>query len=217
MEKIIKLKRRLDQAELKAKRRLDVNLEVVNAEAVKADEKGFMLIKKPDVNRTLFSQNISENIDYLNGKKYLTGAESSFVFRLAPYIQANTNAITDSKTGQFFSVSDIAKKLGVSRTSASLTIDALLQKGILYEFVNVTELKIHGRTVTQRPFFMNPEIICCGGKSRLDAGIVDLMVHYNILERRGIKLPTKAVRLPKARYGKLVSRKQYLEIRKTMK
>lgn len=215
--KTLRLKRDFDQAELQAERRSEVQLDVINAEAAKADEKGFMVIKKPEVNRTPFSQNISENIDYLNDKKYLTGAENSFVFRLAPYIQANTNALTDRKTGQFFSVSDIAKKLGMSRTSASLTIDALLQKGILFEFVNVVELKVYGRTVTQRPFFMNPEIICCGGKSRLDAGIVDLMVHSNILERKGIKLPTKAIRLPNARYGKLISRKQYLEIRKAMK
>lgn len=215
--KIMKLKRDLDKAELRAKQRAEVQLDVVNAEAAKANDKGFMLVKKPEANRTLFSQNISENIEYLNEKKYLTGAENSFVFKLAPYLQTNTNALTDRKTGQFFSVSDIAKKLGISRTNASLIIDGLLHKGILYEFVNAVEWKVYGRTVTQRPFFMNPEIICCGDKSKLDAGIVDLMVHYNILERKGIKLPIKAVRLPNARYGKLISRKQYLEIRKLTK
>ncbi|MNB79177.1 hypothetical protein D3C75_259040 [compost metagenome] len=215
--KTMRLKRDFDQAELQAKRRSEINLSVVNEQEAKANEKGFMLVRQKETNRTSFSQNISENIDYLNEKKYLTGAENSFVFKLAPYLQSNTNALTDRKTGQFFSVTDIAKKLGISRTNASLTIDALLQKGILFEFVNVVELKIYGRTVTQRPFFMNPEIICCGDKSRLDAGIVDLMVHYNILERKGIKLPIKAIRLPNARYGKLVSRKSYLEMRKATK
>lgn len=211
------LRKKLQEAEFKAKQRVDVNLDVVNREEAKANEQGYTIIKRKEHNRTPFSQNISENIEYLNEKKYLTGAENSFVFKLAPYLQVNTNALTDRKTGQFFSVSEIAKKLGISRTNASLTIDALLQKGILYEFVNVVELKLYGRTVTQRPFFMNPEIICCGDKSKLDAGIVDLMVHYNILEKKGVKLPIKAIRLPNAKYGKLISRKQYLEIRRKNK
>lgn len=213
----LQLRKRLNQAEQQAKRREQVDLNLVNQEATKASEQGYMIVKKRDTNRTIFSQNITENLDYLNDKKYLTNAETAFLFRIAAYLQPNTNAIADRKTGQFFSVSDLAKKLSITRTTASQVIDGLLKKGILFEFVNVVDLKVYGRAVAKRPFFMNPEIICCGDKSRLDAGIVDLMVHHNILERKGIKLPIKAIRLPNARYGKLISRKQYLEIRKALK
>ncbi|WP_232282358.1 hypothetical protein, partial [Paenibacillus sp. oral taxon 786] len=86
--------------------------------------------------------------------------------------------------------------------------------GIMFEFTNVHELKIHGRHVTRRPFFLNPEIICCGDKNKLQSGIVQLMIHYNVLEKAGVKLPIKAVVDPHGQYGKLVKRKKFLEMQK---
>lgn len=211
------LRRSLQKAELRAKERGDgtsINLDIVDQEERKANERGFVLARKRRVNPTHFTQVINENIAYLDESQYLTGAEFGFILTLAPLLQMGTNAIVHPKSGQYCSVSDIAEKLQRSRPKTSSMISTLIQKGIMYEFVNVLELKHYGRQVTARPFFLSPEILCCGDKSRLEGGIVRLMIHSSILEKSGIRLPIKAVSLPNAKYGKLVTRKVYLELQK---
>ncbi|MDU0330504.1 hypothetical protein RW092_09840 [Paenibacillus sp. 3LSP] len=219
MDKIGALKQTLQQAELKAKRRTEIDLGKVNDEEAKANEQGFMIVRKRQraVNQTRFSQTIDENIAYLCQIQYLTSAEFSFIFTLAPMLKMNVNAIVDPTSGQYCSVSEIATYLKRSRQKTSEMISALIEKGIMYEFANVHELKIYGRHVTRRPFFLNPEIICCGDKNRLQSGIVQLMIHYNILERSGVKLPIKAIVEPHSQYGKLVKRKKFLEVVKKQK
>ncbi|MDY7989804.1 hypothetical protein UY286_05220 [Paenibacillus polymyxa] len=216
MDKVMKLKQTLQRAELEAKRRLEIDLNAVNMEDAKANEQGFMIIRKKQkaANQTRFSQTIDLNISYLCQAQYLTSAEFSFIFTLAPMLKIGVNAIVDPQTGQYCSVSEIGTFLKRSRQKTSEMISDLIKKGIMYEFANVHELKIHGRHVTRRPFFLNPEILCCGDKNKLESGITQLMVHYNILEKAGIKLPIKAIVEPHGKYGKLVKRKVFLEIQK---
>lgn len=216
MEKVMKLKQTIQKAELEAKRRLEIDLSTVNMEEAKANEQGFMIVRKKlkAANQTRFSQTIDMNISYLCQAQYLTSAEFSFIFTLAPMLKIGVNAIVDPQTGQYCSVSEIATFLKRSRQKTSEMISALIEKGIMYEFANTHELKIHGRHVTRRPFFLNPEILCCGDKNKLESGITQLMIHFNILERAGIKLPIKAVVEPYSKYGKLVRRKTYLELQK---
>lgn len=219
MDDIVKLKQSLQQAELKAKKRIEIDLSTVNAEEAKANEQGFMIVRQRQrtVNQTRFSQTIDQNISYLCQAQYLTSAEFSFIFTLAPMLKMNVNAIVDPVSGQYSSVSEIAAYLKRSRQKTSEMISALIEKGIMYEFANVHELKIYGRHVTRRPFFLNPEILCCGDKNRLQSGIVQLMIHYNILEKTGVKLPIKAVVEPHGKYGKLVKRKRFMEMQKRQK
>lgn len=216
MERVMKLKQNLQKAELETKRRLEIDLSTVNMEEAKANEQGFMIVRKKQKpsNQTRFSQTIDMNISYLCQAQYLTSAEFSFIFTLAPMLKIGANAIVDPQTGQYCSVSEIATFLKRSRQKTSEMISALIEKGIMYEFANTHELKIHGRHVTRRPFFLNPEILCCGDKNKLESGITQLMIHFNILERAGIKLPIKAVVEPYSKYGKLVRRKTYLELQK---
>ncbi|MCP1133305.1 hypothetical protein NKT34_08390 [Paenibacillus polysaccharolyticus] len=216
MEKVMKLRQTIQQAELEAKRRLEIDLSTVNMEEAKANEQGFMIVRKKQKlsNQTRFSQTIDMNISYLCQAQYLTSAEFSFIFTLAPMLKIGVNAIVDPQTGQYCSVSEIATFLKRSRQKTSEMISALIEKGVMYEFANTHELKIHGRHVTRRPFFLNPEILCCGDKNKLESGITQLMIHFNILERAGIKLPIKAVVEPHSTYGKLVRRKTYLELQK---
>ncbi|MNW46809.1 hypothetical protein D3C74_241220 [compost metagenome] len=216
MDDIMKLKQTFQQAELKAKRRIEIDLSTVNAEEAKANEQGFMIVRKRQrtVNQTRFSQTIDQNISYLCQAQYLTSAEFSFIFTLAPMLKMGVNAIINPLSGQYCSVSEIATFLKRSRQKTSEMISALIEKGIMYEFANVHELKIHGRHVTRRPFFLSPEILCCGDKNKLESGITQLMIHYNILEKTGIKLPIKAVVEPHGKYGKLVKRKVFLEMQK---
>ncbi|WP_036646279.1 hypothetical protein, partial [Paenibacillus sp. oral taxon 786] len=121
MDKIGALKQTLQQAELKAKRRTEIDLGKVNDEEAKANEQGFMIVRKRQraVNQTRFSQTIDENIAYLCQTQYLTSAEFSFIFTLAPMLKMNVNAIVDPTSGQYCSVSEIATYLKRSRQKTS--------------------------------------------------------------------------------------------------
>lgn len=50
MEKVMKLRQTIQKAELEAKRRLEIDLCTVNMEEAKANEQGFMIVRK---NRSL--------------------------------------------------------------------------------------------------------------------------------------------------------------------
>ncbi|GIP08254.1 hypothetical protein J1TS5_04240 [Paenibacillus macerans] len=212
--KTLELRKSLNQAELHAKQREEINLNVVNQEELRANQRGFTIVKQKEVNRTKFSQTINENIAYLAQAQYLSSAEFSFVFTLSPMLRMGSNAIVNPKTDQYCSVSEIAEYLKRSRSKTSIMISSLIEKGIMYEFANIHEMKVYGRHVTMRPFFLNPEIICCGDKNKLESGIVQLMIHFNILEKSGVKLPIKAALKPHAKYGKLVTRKTFLDIQR---
>lgn len=211
------LRRRLNQAEQQAKRREQVDLNLVNQEATKANEQGFTIIRQKRVNRTPFSQTINPNILYLCQQEYLSAAELAFIFTLSPLLKMGVNAIVDPQTDQYCSVVELASLLKRSRQKTSEMISNLIRKGIMYEFANIHELKIYGRQVTKRPFFLSPEIVCCGDKNKLESGITQLMIHHDILEKKGIKLPIKAIVEPHATYGKLVARKQFLEFQQQLR
>lgn len=220
MNELLGLHQSLQRAELKAREREErtpINLALLDQEEARANERGFVLARKRRTNPTRFTQIINENIAYLDQTQYLTGVEFGFVLTLSPLLQMGTNAIVNPETGQYCSVSDIAERLQRSRPKTSSMISTLIQKGIMYEFANILELKQYGRQVSARPFFLSPEILCCGDKNRLEGGIVRLMIHSSILEKSGIHLPIKAASLPNAKYGKLVTRKVYLDIQKEIR
>lgn len=125
-----KLRQDLNKAELQAKQRSlpEVNLSAVNAEAAKANDQGFMIIRQKNVNRTRFSQTIDPNILYLCQTQYLTSAELAFIFTLGPLLKLGVNAIVDPQTGQYCTVSEIAETLKRSRQKTSEMINTLIKK-----------------------------------------------------------------------------------------
>lgn len=202
------LRNALNKAEINAQMREKVDLEYINLQEQKAQEKGFKLVKARVRNRARFVQIITDNIDYLNGLNYLTGGEKAFLFEIMPYIQVYTHAIIDPENGEFFSVSGLAKKIGRNRTAVSELIKGLTEKSIMFEFVNVLEIKSHGRSVSRRPFFITPEIICNGDRNRIDAGIAELIIHHSMLEKNGVYLPWRLVRGTNKNYGYLDFRRK---------
>lgn len=208
MERTLELKNRLQLAELKARAREEINLDVVDREEKKANEKGFTIIKKRTVNRAEFVQFIRDNYEYLQKINYLTRAEKAFLLDLTILAELFTNAIADPKTGQFCSVSQIARTLERDLSGTSDLINQLLEKNIIYEFADAQEIKEYGRNVTFRPLFFNPEIVCCGDRNRINPVLAKLVMQYDRLERRKIHLPWKLTLEPNAKYGKLKKRKQ---------
>lgn len=201
------LKLAFAQAEINANKRdnsTNIDLAYMDLQAQKASERGYFIGKRKQRDNIKFAQLISENIEYLNMKSYLTTAEKAFILDLSPYVQVYSHAVVDPKTGQYFTVTELAKNLKRSRQKTSPLIDGLIRKGIMFEFANVLELKIFGRSVTARPFFITPEIMCNGSRDRIEGGIAGLIIHHSVLEKNGVYLPKKLVREPNAKYGKLI-------------
>ena len=202
------LRKRLRQAELRAKAREEINLELVDLQERKANERGFTIVKRRTVNRAEFVQIIRENYEYLQKIDYLTRAEKAFLLDLTIMAELYTNAIADPKTGQFCSVSHIARTLGRDLSGTSDLVNQLLQKSIIYEFVDAYEIKEHGRNVTERPLFFNPEVVCCGDRNKINPTLTKLVMNYDRLEKNRIFLPWKLTLEQNAKYGKLVKRKR---------
>ena len=209
----------LNVAELKAKKRelnQGIDLESVNKEAEKADRAGYILVKKKDKSTINFSRTINKNNDYLQSIEYLTNAEGNLLYRLMPLVELNSNAIVD-KDGQFMTITALAKYLKRDVSGLSVLINQLINKGILFEFVNVVELKMFNRSISQRPLFVNPEIILAGGDNKINATLSRLVLHNDLLEKNKIHLPIKVWINLNDKYGKLVSRATYLKNKKREK
>lgn len=205
---VAELRNALNKAEINAQKRDEVDLEYINLQEQKAEEKGFKLVKSRPKNRARFVQVITDNLDHLNSLSYLTGGEKAFLFEIMPYIQVYTHAIINPENGEFFSVSGLAKKIGRNRSAVSELISGLIEKSIMFEFVNVMEIKSHGRNVSKRPFFITPEVICNGDRNRIDAGIAELIIHHSMLEKKGIYLPWQLTRVPGRDYAQLTFQNQ---------
>ena len=191
-----------------------INLELVNEIEEKANKLGYGLYKIKDINHASFTQTINDNWDIIIRNNYLTSSELAFVMSIQSLIEFNSNAIVERETGRFMTVSDIAKYLKRNRSGVSQIIQSLISKGILFEFVNVDEIREFNRSVTARTLFMNPELFYAGDRNRIDSTLSLLVSEYDKLEKNGILLEWKVWKKPNKQYGKLYKRKTYLEEKK---
>lgn len=215
------IKELFDEAERKARVRdlqnRYINLDLVNQEEKKANEQGFTIIKKRDTHGAGFVQTLKGNIKVLMKKKYLSFIELGFLLAMADLYEMHSNAIVNPETNRFMSVNEIAEYFGRDRSGTSKLINSLIEKGIIYEFVNTDELREFGRPVTERPLFINPEIVFCGERNRINATLARLAMRYDKLEKRKIYLEWKVWIHSGEEYGKLVKRKTYLKYKKELK
>lgn len=188
-----------------------IDLDAVAKEERKANAIGYTLYKINPKNKASFVQIIKENLFQLVETKYLSNAELGFIFSLTPLIEMHTNALARPDNGQFFTITEIANFLGRDLSGTSKSINKLIEKGILYEFVDVNEIKKYRRLVSQRPIFMNPEIVYCGDRNKIDATLCRLVINADHLEKQGIKLEWKVWLQPNDKHGRLYRRKTYLK------
>lgn len=201
--------------ESKKKQQFDNDLSEINELEKKANSFGFGIYKINQRNKAVFTQTINDNLETLVTKKYLTNAESTFLFLLMPFVELHSNALVN-RNGQFMSVTELAASLNRERTRTSKTITQLLEKGMMFEFVNAQEIKKYKRNISQRPLFMNPEIIYRGDKNRINATLTKLVMEYDILESKGIKLKWKLFLKSGEEYGKLYTRNTYLKLKNSL-
>ncbi|MEN1969707.1 helix-turn-helix domain-containing protein [Lentibacillus sp. N15] len=215
------LQKRMQQAESNARKRDEsiqqetlIDLNVVNQVEEKANSLGYGLYKKKDKNNANFTQTINDNWDIVIRKKYLTASELTFLVSVQSLIEFNVNAISDRNSGQFMTISEIAKYLGKERSGVSKTIQSLIKKGILFEFVNVDEILEHNRNVSTRALFVNPELFYAGDKNKIDGALTMLVSKYDKLEKNNILLDWKVWKKAGETFGKLYQRKTYLKLKK---
>lgn len=194
-----------------------IDLNTVNKIEEKANKLGYGLYKIKDVNQANFTQTITDNWDIIMRNNYLTSRELTFMMSIQSLIGFDSNAIIDKKTGNFLTVSEIAKYLKRERSGVSKTIKSLITKGILFEFVNVDEIREFDRNVTARTLFVNPELVYAGDRNRINSTLALLVSKYDKLEKKGIRLEWKVWKKPSEMYGKLYKRKTYLELKRNQK
>ncbi len=214
------LKISLEEAEKKAKERdfaKNIDLVEVAKQEQLANDQGFGIYKLKEKNKAYFVQTIQENLEMIILNGYLSNAELGFLFSLFPMVQLHSNAIVKRDTGQFMTVSEIAKFLNRNRSGISTNIQSLLEKGILLEIVDAQEIKEYQRNVSKRPLFMNPELVYAGDRNKINATLAKLVFEFDKLERKKIMLPWKLFLKNGEEHAKLYSRKTYLEFKKQMK
>lgn len=192
----------------------NINLAEVNKQEKAANERGYGLYKIKDTNKAPFGQLISDNIDTLNQHDYLSGGDKIFLFDVEPLVEMHSNGLVHRETGAFMTISDIARYLRKNVSRTSTTVNRLINKGILYELTNTQELKQFGRSVTQRPLFLNPEIIFKGNRNKINATLSRLAVNLDPFEKQRIYLSWKLWIRPNEESGRLYRRKSYLKYRK---
>jgi len=191
-----------------------VDLGIVDEMEQRANDIGYGLYKKTNKNQASFTQTINDNWDILIRKGYLTSSELTFLISITALIEINVNAVADRETGQFMTVSEIADYLNRARPNTSKIIQSLIKKGILFEFVNVDEIKEFNRNVTSRSLFINPELIYAGDRNKIDGTLAMLVTKYDKLEKNKLLLDWKVWRKSGERFGRLYRRKTYLKMKR---
>lgn len=197
-----------------------IDMDTLRRELGKVEECGYKVIQLPDKNRAQFAQVIAPNMRYLIRRNYLATSEMAFLFSISGYVEIHSNAIVSydgNKHGQYLKVADIAKLFGCSGRQARRLINSLIDKSIIYEYIDTLTIKKYGRVVQERPLFLNPEIIFCGDRNRVNATLCRLVMNADHLEKSGIKLPWKLWLEKGCEYGRLYRRDTWLKKKDTAK
>lgn len=176
------------QAEQKAKQRdLEIeqkhfeeehhglNQEIVN-EALKVLSKAtggkevYIGTKRSPQSKVRFAQILQNNYEFLREKGYFTAKEKAFLMDIVSLIAFNSNCIVEdakSKNSAPLNVSELAKKIGLTRANTSLSVNSLVKKGILAK----AESGIEGNNAKAYSLFINPHIIYAGDKENVNEAL----------------------------------------------
>ena len=199
--------------------RAEINIDLVANELRKADEAGLRLIRERQKSPVPFVQVIEDNLNYIVESEYLSTSELAFLMCVMGRAEMHSNAIVNAD-GRYMTISALAESTKYSVRQARSLISSLIEKGIIFEFIDGNQLqqvKRHGRVIEERPLYLNPELIFKGDRNRINATLCRLVMNADPLERRKILLPWKMWLEPGAEYGRLLRRKTWLKKRKEEK
>lgn len=198
------------ERDLEIAREQEIDLARLKEIERKAEEQGYIIIRKSSKNQTPFTQIINDNLKSLVEAEYLTQNEIGFLTSIMPFMEYQTNAIINKETNEFMTIAELSQYLKMARQTVSRTVNKLLEKGILFEFVNIQEIKKYSRTISARTLFVNPELFYSGDRNKIDGTLAKLVFENDILEKKGYKLKWKVFKKPHHTFGKLYSRRSYL-------
>ena len=145
--------------------------------------------KKSPQSKVRFAQTMQENLGYLYREKYLTNKEKVFLSDITPYIAFSSNCIVHdikAKNPVPLNISEIAKLIGTTRANASLSVNSLVKKGILFK----GESGIEGNNAKAFAVFVNPHVIYAGDKDNVNEALQ--VMFYKAMKMKILKeLPDK--------------------------
>ena len=196
-----------------------IDLDAMSNEFKKAADRGLKIVQHKDKNRAQFAQLIAPNMRHLFKTKYLTTAESAFLIAIAGYVEMHSNAVVSyerDEQGQYLKIAGLAELLNYSESQTSRLVNALINKGIIYELVDTLTIKKYGRVIQERPLFLNPEIVFCGDRNRINATLCRLIINADHMERGKdkIRLPWKLWLDRGCEFGRLYRRDTWLKKKK---
>ncbi|QQZ58856.1 hypothetical protein JI735_19180 [Paenibacillus sonchi] len=202
------MRKRLQEAEYRAKQREELHPEIMNAEEQKANEKGFMYIRRNEKNRARFSPLINENFWCIIQQEYLTNAEKALFVDLLVLVELGTNLIIHPSLDRYCSITDIAALLKRELRSTRGLIHHLIHKGILYELVDPSQIKNYGRVVSERPLYVNPEVSYSGDRNKINMMAARQVASFDRMEKSKVLLPWKLDFRLNDEYARLVEREK---------
>jgi len=131
--------------------------------------------KRSPQSKVRFAQQLQENLGFLYKQKYLTNKEKVFLSDITPYIAFSSNCIVHdikAKNPVPANISEIAKLIDMTRANASLAINSLVKKGLLFK----GESGIEGNNAKAFAIFVNPHIIYAGDKDKVNEAL-QVMFH----------------------------------------
>ncbi|MBD2794483.1 hypothetical protein [Xenorhabdus szentirmaii] len=123
-----------------------------------------------------FSQIIHPNMLFINKIKLLTSSEKVILLDLSPFLEVGSNVLIEKNIDTLnvdpdkinsASIEYLASEIGRPRQRLSPLMTSLKNKGILACAESGFKDE-NGRVCTKRTWLINPNIICCGKKERID-------------------------------------------------
>ncbi|MBG9830811.1 MarR family transcriptional regulator [Bacillus wiedmannii] len=168
----------------------EVELEKAMETMAKATGKELYIgTKKSPQSKVRFAQILQSNYEFLREREYFTAKEKAFLIDIVSSIAFNSNCIVDdvkSKNPVPLNISELAKKIGLTRANTSLSVNSLVKKGILAK----AESGIEGNNAKAYSLFVNPHIIYAGDKDNVNEALK--AIFYKAMKMKILKeLPDK--------------------------
>ncbi|MEK5105098.1 helix-turn-helix domain-containing protein [Cytobacillus sp. FSL M8-0252] len=147
--------------------------EIDNAMAILSKASGkevFLGTKRSPQSKVRFAQILQTNYDFLREKDYLTAKEKTFLLDVVSFIAFDSNCIVDdvkAKNPVPLNISELAKKIKLTRANTSLSVNSLVKKGILAK----AESGIEGNNAKAYSLYVNPHIIYAGDKDNVNEAL----------------------------------------------
>ncbi|MNI71382.1 hypothetical protein D3C73_1272530 [compost metagenome] len=141
----------------------------------------------------------------------MTNAEKALFIDLLVLVELGTNLIIHPSQDRYCSITDIAALLKRELRSTRGLIQQLIHKGILYEFVDPSQIRNYGRVVSERPLYVNPEVSYSGDRNRINMIAARQVSSFDRMEKNKVLLPWKLDFKLHDEYAKLVEREKRLK------